>query len=78
LNDERDNYTRLHTENTTLSQIKSDNETKLNRLNHMVEPIEHEVVFKENQKPDTIQKYISGHQGATNKTIFENKDGKRH
>jgi len=78
LNDERDNFTRLQEENLQLSQIKNQNESRLNRINHMVEPIEHEVVFRENQQPETMQKYISTHDGTTNKTMFnKGKDGKR-
>lgn len=79
LNDERDNFTRLQTENAQLLEIKSHNDSRLHRINHMVEPIEHEVLFKENQRPETIQKYISTHEGTgSNKMFNEKKDGKRH
>lgn len=79
LNDERDNFLRLQTENTQLQEIKSHNDVRLHRINHMVEPIEHEVVFKENQRPETIQKYISTHEGTNSSKMFNNdKDGKRH
>jgi len=77
LHDERDNFNRLQDENQQLSEIKYNNEQKLNHMNHMVEPIEHEVVFKENQKPETMQKYISKHEGKVN-TFDNNKEGKRY